>query len=206
MKELADYLIFLDNNEPEYSRYFEWKRKYEVVAGQGWCNLCQRVFEHETRNGRTGTRTWYADLWKWWNFMGYDTGVVVEQDDAVAGAPQPRTQSWNYLLSAPSCVPPHPNLTGGSQRTGEGRGTVPVVPDFEPGFFTFKSLRKRYDDLSDSWVVMFLVGAGVVLAAFKLGWCTRWHGRPVDVDAHVANKHTRSGWFGIRAFDRCSGE
>lgn len=51
-KELANYLIYLDKNDDEYFKYFEWKAMYQVEFEDypeeyrlGWCNLCQRLFE-----------------------------------------------------------------------------------------------------------------------------------------------------------------
>lgn len=49
---LANYLIYLDqsNNDNEYLKYFEWEKKYRLINDKvkriGWCNLCQRVYEH----------------------------------------------------------------------------------------------------------------------------------------------------------------
>ena len=30
LKELADYLLYLDQNDDEYNKYFEWKNRYKV--------------------------------------------------------------------------------------------------------------------------------------------------------------------------------
>ncbi len=62
-KDLADYLIYLDGNDDEYLRYFEWKAKYQVVFnayGQygllGWCNLCQKLYKQ--RAGKREEHLW----------------------------------------------------------------------------------------------------------------------------------------------------
>lgn len=30
LKKLAEYLMFLDQNDDEYNKYFEWKKRYKV--------------------------------------------------------------------------------------------------------------------------------------------------------------------------------
>lgn len=41
IKALAEYLKMLDNNDKEYSKYFQWKNKYKVITESPWtCQLC----------------------------------------------------------------------------------------------------------------------------------------------------------------------
>lgn len=48
-KDLADYLLLLDQNEALYASYFEWKRHYNVVipSMRGWCDLCRKMAHDE---------------------------------------------------------------------------------------------------------------------------------------------------------------
>jgi alpha-1,3-fucosyltransferase len=62
-KELAEYLLLLDNNEALYSKFFEWKRDYEVIpqTADGWCDLCEKL------NDPAQERKSYGNLTKWWH-------------------------------------------------------------------------------------------------------------------------------------------
>lgn len=45
VKELANYLVFLDKNDEEYGKYFAWKSKYRVTDYPPWnCVLCARLY------------------------------------------------------------------------------------------------------------------------------------------------------------------
>ena len=66
-KELADYLLLLSKNDALYSKYFDWKKDYEVINRplNGWCDLCEKL------NDPTLARKSYASVAKWW----YDDDV-----------------------------------------------------------------------------------------------------------------------------------
>jgi hypothetical protein len=40
-KQLAEYILLLANNDALYSKYFEWKKDYELIRKplNGWCDL-----------------------------------------------------------------------------------------------------------------------------------------------------------------------
>ncbi|KZS17598.1 Glycoprotein 3-alpha-L-fucosyltransferase A [Daphnia magna] len=61
-KELADYLILLNNTETLYASYFDWKKDYEVVRTDmsGWCDLCQLA-----HNDSLPVKV-YPDIKQWW--------------------------------------------------------------------------------------------------------------------------------------------
>lgn len=61
-KELADYLILLDQSDELYLKYFQWKRDYFVSLPdmRGWCDLC-RMAHDETLPAKT-----YGDIKTWW--------------------------------------------------------------------------------------------------------------------------------------------
>ncbi|XP_078356874.1 3-galactosyl-N-acetylglucosaminide 4-alpha-L-fucosyltransferase FUT3-like [Oculina patagonica] len=46
VKDLADYLKYLDKNDTAYNQYFQWKTKYKVVKYQFWlCQLCKALHD-----------------------------------------------------------------------------------------------------------------------------------------------------------------
>ena len=46
VKDLAEYLIYLDENEQEYRKYFQWKGKYRVIdGGNGLCLTCKKLWQ-----------------------------------------------------------------------------------------------------------------------------------------------------------------
>ena len=43
IKELADYLLYLDKNDDEYNKYFAWKTKYGLARGSFYCTICNEL-------------------------------------------------------------------------------------------------------------------------------------------------------------------
>lgn len=66
VKELADYLKFLDENPEQYLKYFEWKNHYVVDTSpqEPLCQLCKKL--NEPRN-----KTFYEDIIAWLLYPGY---------------------------------------------------------------------------------------------------------------------------------------
>ena len=62
-KDLADYLIVLNNNDALYVRHFEWKRDWEIgsLPSDGFCDLCEKL------NDPSEPVKFYSDLGKWWH-------------------------------------------------------------------------------------------------------------------------------------------
>ena len=61
VKDLADYLKYLDKNDTAYNQYFEWKTKYKVVKYQFWlCQLCKALHD-PTRPAKTYHKI--SDFW-----------------------------------------------------------------------------------------------------------------------------------------------
>ncbi|XP_020900473.1 galactoside 3(4)-L-fucosyltransferase-like [Exaiptasia diaphana] len=47
VKDLADYLTYLDKNDAEYRQYFEWRKTYRAVGSAPWsCTLCAALNIH----------------------------------------------------------------------------------------------------------------------------------------------------------------
>ena len=72
VKQLAEYLHYLNKNDTAYNEYFKWRQKYQVLTGIGMtlCNICQwfaskispetKVYddltEYWVQKGRCGTK------------------------------------------------------------------------------------------------------------------------------------------------------
>ena len=47
IEELADYLKYLNSNDEEYNKYFEWKKKYKRIAPEKMCLLCEKLYTED---------------------------------------------------------------------------------------------------------------------------------------------------------------
>ena len=66
MSQLAEHLLLLGENEEKYSKYFEWKTRFEVRNSkydfnQAHCNLCQLLHD----NSKSEETRVIEDLNKW---------------------------------------------------------------------------------------------------------------------------------------------
>ena len=61
-KDLAEYLLMLDQSDNLYEKYFDWKRHFEIDLNpmDGWCNLCQMAHDPQP------PFKVYRDIKKWW--------------------------------------------------------------------------------------------------------------------------------------------
>lgn len=66
-KVLAEYLHFLDTNEDEYLKYFEWRNNFKVAFASGWCTLSKMVaqVDQNMKKGMAPLKV-YTDLAGWW--------------------------------------------------------------------------------------------------------------------------------------------
>lgn len=46
-KELAEYLVYLYQNDTAYMEYFQWKKKYKLVAPMRACSMCTALYNQE---------------------------------------------------------------------------------------------------------------------------------------------------------------
>jgi alpha-1,3-fucosyltransferase len=63
-KALAEYLYVLDTNPGLYSKYFDWKKDWEVIRfpPDGWCNLCEKLNRpEEPEKSYEDIGTWFYD-------------------------------------------------------------------------------------------------------------------------------------------------
>jgi len=49
IKELADYLLYLDKNDDEYNKYFAYKRKFTVRSENPYCRICEKLNSEEAK-------------------------------------------------------------------------------------------------------------------------------------------------------------
>lgn len=66
VKELVDYLKFLDDNPAEYLKYFEWKKDFVsyTLPEPAICELCRKLNEPRKK-------TFYEDILAWLNYPEY---------------------------------------------------------------------------------------------------------------------------------------
>ena len=68
VKQLADYLILLDNNDTLYNEYFWWKPHFEVKyvnVNDGVCHLCASL------HNATLPPKIYRNMTDWWERQAY---------------------------------------------------------------------------------------------------------------------------------------
>ena len=49
IKELADYLLYLDKNDDEYNKYFAYKRTFTVGGDSLYCRICEKLNSEEAK-------------------------------------------------------------------------------------------------------------------------------------------------------------
>jgi glycoprotein 3-alpha-L-fucosyltransferase len=59
-QHLAYYLQYLDNNDKEYNKYFEWKGSGQVMGIMMWCRVCAML--HAPNRVR-----FYHNINRWWS-------------------------------------------------------------------------------------------------------------------------------------------
>lgn len=71
IKKLADYLLYLDQNDTAYQEYFHWKQDYEFASSSeyGFCLLCTMLTQEKNAKFQS-----YNDIRHWW----YDKGGCQE--------------------------------------------------------------------------------------------------------------------------------
>ena len=78
VRDLADYLIYLNNNEEEYLAYFKWKDKFEVHGNDlpnSYCQLCQKL------NNPNEPLKIYENMWNWFLFDRNNTHHCADGKD-----------------------------------------------------------------------------------------------------------------------------
>ena len=60
-QDLAKYLKYLDKNDKEYLKYFEWIHDYSYYKiNSKWCQLCRKL------NNASEPEKSYSNITKWW--------------------------------------------------------------------------------------------------------------------------------------------
>ena len=76
VKELADYIKYLDTNEEAYAEYYEWHRKYEIWNRQGYLGFSRMCYHFSAKPHEKKT---YPNLCEFWNKGGCDKETAVVQ-------------------------------------------------------------------------------------------------------------------------------
>ena len=63
-KNLALYLLKLDQNDDLYNEYFRWKNLGSFINTKFWCRMCAML--HDVNK----PVTWYGDVEQWWQHNG----------------------------------------------------------------------------------------------------------------------------------------
>ncbi|KAK5646397.1 hypothetical protein RI129_004861 [Pyrocoelia pectoralis] len=58
VKELTDYLKYLDKNANVYLTYFEWKKKYKIVKSSHACDICKKLNQPLVKSVYHDLRSW----------------------------------------------------------------------------------------------------------------------------------------------------
>lgn len=69
IKELADYLLFLNSSPPAYNAYFQWKQHFKVerngVYSENLCHLCHKL--QTIDSSPTLFQQVYSNMLNWWH-------------------------------------------------------------------------------------------------------------------------------------------
>lgn len=49
IKDLADYLLYLDANDDKYNEYFKWKETYKVGFNSFYCDICEKLHSKDSK-------------------------------------------------------------------------------------------------------------------------------------------------------------
>ncbi|KAK8732039.1 hypothetical protein OTU49_007151 [Cherax quadricarinatus] len=64
-KALADYLIYLNNNDTAYNEYFRWKRFHRIpgwsTVAKPFCDLCERLHTDNDTKVYNNLKKWFVD-------------------------------------------------------------------------------------------------------------------------------------------------
>ena len=70
VRQLADYLNYLDTNDDEYLRYFQWRPILEEISGPrlyaAYCSLCWMLHQNDPPLPAKS----YEDIDSWWSILG----------------------------------------------------------------------------------------------------------------------------------------
>ena len=111
IKELADYMVYLDRNDHEYRKYFQWKTKYRVVnGGNGLCATCEKLWRLRKKRKRTAAAALelkrYGSMLKWLDSLPTTSAAGGNNSTVQHGKAEFRVGRRKIIVNS-TCVDPY---------------------------------------------------------------------------------------------------
>jgi len=76
VKELAEYLIYLDKNPKKYLEYWKWRDNFRVISSfDAWCGACERIQRLLALPDKGSGHVKYDNIESWWKYVTTTTNT-----------------------------------------------------------------------------------------------------------------------------------